>query len=262
MSAPRGFRTLTPYPIVQDVPGMVAFLKRTFGPSQPVEQTFCAVGSAGGYHAEVRIGDCMMMIGGGGPDVSWRGESSPMAFHIYVPDVDAAWARALEAGAASLQAPADQPWHERTANVRDPFGNNWYIATFHGKDFFSDGAPAVQPYLHPAKSGPVVTFLAEAFGAVESGRTTSEDGTILHTQVNIGDAAMELLDATGIYQPMPGMFYLYVPDVDATYRRALDAGAKSVAEPVDHDYGDRCGGVEAFGTKWYIATQRASAAAG
>ena len=79
------------------------------------EETFRAVGSAGGYHAEVRVGDSRMMIGGGGPDVSWFGESHPTAFHIYVPDVDATYHRALAVGAVSLQAPANQPWGERAA---------------------------------------------------------------------------------------------------------------------------------------------------
>ncbi len=254
MSNPRGFRTLTPYPIVQDVPGLIDFLKDTFGPSHTVEETFRAVGSAGGYHCEIRIGDCMMMIGGGGSDVAWKGESQPMAFHIYVPDVDEAYARALVAGATSLAQPTDQPWGERTANVKDPFGNNWYIATFQGENYFSEGAPTIQPVLHPPHSAPVIEFLVRAFGADESGRATSDEGAILHTTIKIGDAAMELIDAAWIYQPMPGMFYLYVPDVDATYRRAIEAGAKSIGEPVDHDYGDRSGGVEAFGNKWYIAT--------
>jgi uncharacterized glyoxalase superfamily protein PhnB len=239
---------------------MIDFLKSVFGPSHLVGETFRAVGSAGGYHSEVRVGDCMMMIGGGGAEVAWRGETRPMAFHIYVPDIDATYARALAAGATSLEPPADQPWGERTANVKDPCGNNWYIATFQGADYFSEGAPTIQPYLHPLKSAPVIEFMVRAFGGNESGRATSDEGVILHTQVGFGDATVELLDAVGGYRPMPSMFYLYVPDVDATYRRALEAGATSIAEPVDHDYGERCGGVEdAFGNKWYIATPLATA---
>jgi PhnB protein len=258
MHVRKGFRTLTPYPIVQDVPGMVSFMKEVFG----AEETFRAVGSAGGYHGEVKVGDCMMMIGGGGPDVSWFGESHPMAFHIYVPDVDATYRRALAAGAVSLQEPANQPWGERTANVKDPSGNNWYIATFQGSNYFSEGAPTLQPYLHPPHSGPVVDFLMRAFGAEETGRATSPEGAILHTTVKIGDAAVEFSDAAGIYGPMPGTFYLYVSDADAVYGRALEAGALSVAEPSHQPYGDRMGGVaDAFGNKWYIATHLAETAA-
>jgi PhnB protein len=231
---------------------MIDFMRDVFG----AEETFRTVGSAGGYHCEVRIGDCMMMVGGGGAEVSWKGESQPMAFHIYVRDTDAAYKRAMVAGAASLQEPADQHWGERTANVKDPFGNNWYIATFQGENYFSEGAPTIQPYLQPVKSGPVVEFLVKAFGAVETGRAESPEGAVLHSTVKIGDAAMEFSDAAGIYQPMPSMFYLYVEDVDAVYRRALDAGATSVSAPVDQSYGDRSGGVrDAFGNIWYIATR-------
>src|SRR5580704_4855871 len=125
MYAPRGFRSLTPYPVVENVSVMIDFMTKVFD----AEQTFRTAAS-GGYHCEARIGDCMMMIGGGGPDISWHGEIRPMAFHIYVPDVDGTYYRALAAGAVSLQEPANQPWGARTANVRDPFGNNWYIATF------------------------------------------------------------------------------------------------------------------------------------
>jgi len=260
VSVPRGFRTLTPYPVVHNVPGMIAFMKEVFGPSHAVEETLRTHGS-GGYHSEVRIGDCMLMIGGGGPDLSWQGQSRPMAFHIYVPDTDEAYARALAAGAASLQPPTTQPWGERTANIKDPFGNNWYIATFQGDNYFSEDAPTLQPYLHPVQSAPVIDFLERAFDARETGRATSPEGAVLHTTVKIGDAAMEFFDADGIYQPMPGMFYLYVPDVDAVYRRALEAGATSISELADHAYGDRSGGVEAFGNKWYIATHSAASAA-
>jgi uncharacterized glyoxalase superfamily protein PhnB len=235
---------------------LIGFLTKVF----QAEETFRAVGSAGGYHCEARIGDCMMMIGGGGSDVSWKGESQPMAFHVYVSDVDAAYNRALAAGAQSLQEPTNQPWGERTANVKDPSGNNWYIATFQGDNYFSEGAPTVQPVLHSTNSAPVIDFLACAFGAEETGRATSPEGKILHTTVKIGDSAMEFIDAEGIYQPMPGMFYLYVPDVDAVYRRALEAGATSISEPADQPYGDRSGGVEdPAGNKWYIATHRATA---
>ena len=60
-----------------------------------------------------------------------------------------------------------------------------------------------------------------------------------------------MTDADGPYQPMASMFYLYVPDVDAVYRRALEAGATSISEPVDQSYGDRSAGVkDAFDNQW------------
>jgi PhnB protein len=248
---PEGFRTLTPYLVAENAVGLIDFVKQVFGG----EEKFRATGSAGGLHCEVRVGDCMLMIGGGGPGLSWRGDTWRGAAHVYVPDTDSVYRRALEAGAVSMQAPADQPWGERTANVRDAAGNHWYIATFKGENYFSEGAPTVQPYLHPLRAEPVIRFLERAFGATETGRYTTPEGVMLHTTLKIGDAAMEMSEADGPYQPMPGMFYLYVPDVDAVYRRALDAGASSISEPVDQSYGDRSGSVkDIFGNQWYIAT--------
>jgi PhnB protein len=245
-------QTVTAYPVVDDVPALITFLGKVFGASEK----FRTVGSAGGYHTEVQIGDTGLMIGGGGPDLAWKGDARPMAFHIYVPDVDATYQLALDAGAQSLQVPTDQEWGERTANVKDPAGNCWYIATFRGENYFSEGAPTVQPFLQPLRSEPVIAFLTSAFGAVEAGRAATPDGVILHTTLRIGNSPMELADASGIYQPMPGMFYLYMPDCDAAYRRAVESGAEAISPPVDQPYGDRTGSVkDVAGNLWYIAAR-------
>ncbi|HWZ57905.1 MAG TPA: VOC family protein [Gemmatimonadaceae bacterium] len=239
-------QTVTAYPVVRDVPALNAFLGDVFGATE----THRAIGSAGGYHTEVRIGDTMVMIGGGGEGVAWTGGARPMAFHIYVPDVDAAYQRALDRGAASLQPPVDQEWGERTANVRDPAGNCWYIATFKGEHYYSDGAPSVQPYLQPVRSEPVIAFLTSAFGATELGRAAAPDGAILHTTLKIGNSAMEMADANGIYQPMPGMFFLSLPDPDAAYRRAVECGAAPTSPtPMARSV------VDVAGNAWYIASK-------
>jgi len=246
-----GFRTLTPYLVARDAAGLIDFVKHVFD----AQEQFRAIGPAGGIHCEVRLGDSMLMIGGGGPGLSWSGNEQPMAFHVYVRDTDAIYQRALHVGSTSLQAPADQPWGERTANVKDPHGNHWYIATFRGENYFSPGAPTVQPYLHPLRADPVIRFLQRAFGAKDLGRYTAPDGVMPHATLKIGDSQMEIGEAQGPYQPMPSMFYLYVPDVDATYRRALEAGAASTSEPVDQPYGDRTAAVkDIFGNQWHIAT--------
>jgi len=248
---PKGYRTVTPYLVAQDADGLIEFVKKTFAG----EQTFRAIGPAGGIHAEVRVGDSMLMIGGGGVGLSWRGDPIPMAFHIYVRDCDATYERALEAGAASIAKPTDQPYGERSASVKDAAGNHWYIARYKGENYKWEGAPDIQPYMHPLRAEPVVGFLKRAFGAEELGRFASPDGVIHHLSMKIGDSHLEMGEAHGPYQPMPGMFYLYVPDCDALCRRALAAGATSIAEPADHPYGDRSGGVkDAFGNQWYIAT--------
>jgi len=248
---PKGYRTVTPYVVAQDAAGLIDFMKKTFD----AEETFRTIGSAGGIHAEVRLGDSMLMIGGGGPGLSWRGDALPQAFHYYVRDCDAIYKRALEHGATSIDEPADQEYGERSASLKDAVGNYWYVATYKGENYKWEGAPDVQPYLHPLRAEPVINFLKRAFGAEELGRHASPDGVIHHASVKIGDSYMEMGEAHGKYQPMPAMFYLYVPDCDAVYRRALTAGATSISEPKDQPYGDRSGGVkDVFGNQWYIST--------
>lgn len=249
---PKGYSTLTTYLVAQDAEGLITFLTKAFG----AEEIFrSGPGSEGGLHCEVKIGDSMLMVGGGGAGMKWRGTPMPSAFHIYVPDCDAAYARALEAGAASIDRPADQLYGERSATVKDAAGNSWYIATYKGESYRSEGAPTLQPYLHPLRAEPVINFLKLAFGAEDLGRYTTPDGVIHHVTLKIGNAHLEMGEAHGPYQPMPTMFYLYVEDCDALYKRALSAGATSISEPRDQPYGDRSGGViDPFGNKWYIAT--------
>jgi PhnB protein len=249
---PKGYSTITPYIVAQDADALIDFMKKTFD----AEELFrSGPGSEGGLHCEVRIGDSMLMVGGGGAGMKWRGTPMPSAFHVYVPDCDTTYARALEAGGASIDKPADQFYGERSATVKDATGNSWYIATYKGESYKWPGAPTVQTSLHPLRAEPVLNFVKRAFGAVELGRHTSPDGVIHHATVKIGTGLIEMGEAHGPYQPMPTMFYLYVPDVDALYRQALQAGGTSISEPTDQSYGDRSGGVtDPFGNKWYIAT--------
>ena len=76
-----------------------------------------------------------------------------------------------------------------------------------------------------------------------------------HAKIRVGTSVVEMGESHGKYPPMPTMFYLYVPDCDAVYHRALAAGATSISEPADQPYGDRSSAVkDAFGNQWYIAT--------
>jgi len=248
---PRGYHTVTPYLVAQDADAVINFVMKTFGG----EETFRAVGSGGGYHCEVRVEDSVLMIGGGGKGLSWKGDSVLGAFHVYVRDCDAAYARALEAGGKSIMAPADQEYGERSASVVDAAGNHWYIATFKKTGYKWEGAPTIQPYLHPLRAEPVISFLKRAFAAEEIGRFASPDGVIHHATVKLGDSYLEMGEAHGPYQPMKSMFYLYVPNVDDVYRTALAVGAKVLQEPAEQPYGDRVGAVtDAFGNQWWIAT--------
>jgi len=247
---PKGFNSVTPYLLVKDAPGLIDFVKQVFG----AEETFRTSASADGMHAEVRLGDSRLMIGGGSEGEPLRGEARPTALHVYVLDTDAAYQRAMKAGAVSIHAPTDHDYGERGASVKDAFGNHWYIATHLGERYTPDGMRTVTPYLQPLRSEPVIAFLRHAFGAEEVARHASPDGVVFHARIRIGDSSIEMADAHGLYQPMPTTFYLYLPNVDAAYRRALEMGAMSTAEPVDQPYGDRNAGVrDVFGNQWNMA---------
>jgi PhnB protein len=248
---PKGYRTVTPYLVAQDGPALLEFTAQAFG----AEETFRTVGTAGGLHAEVRIGDSMLMVGGGIPGREFRSTANAHALHLYVPDCDMVYERAVKAGAASIDAPRDQEYGERSASVKDPAGNFWYIATHKGESYMPKGLNTVNVYMHPLRAEPVIGFLKRAFGAKEIAKYASPDGVVHHAEIRVGDSVVEMGEAHGKYPPMPTMFYLYAPDCDTVYQRALQAGATSIAEPVDHPYGDRSGGVkDVFDNTWYIAT--------
>ena len=82
-----------------------------------------------GFHVEARIGDSMIVIEASDPP---HPSGRPASIYVYVEDVDAAYKRAIAAGAISVAAPEDKPYEERAGGVRDSFGNIWYIATYTG----------------------------------------------------------------------------------------------------------------------------------
>jgi uncharacterized glyoxalase superfamily protein PhnB len=246
---PRGFHRVTPYIVTADGDGMLNFAKNAFG----AEITLRA--ESEGIHGEVRIGDTMLMMGGGIPGKPFKSETKLTALHVYVEDTDTTYRKALEAGATSVGAPQDHEYGERGASVKDPFGNFWYIATQQGDSYIPKGLHNVNVYLHPLRAEPVIGFLKRAFEAEEISKYASPDGVVHHAEIRVGDSVVEMGEAHGPYQPLPSMFYMYVPDCDAVYRRALAAGAKSLHELADQPYGDRNGAVtDPFGNIWYLAT--------
>jgi PhnB protein len=242
---PAGYTTVTPYVTVTDIERLIAFTKDAFG----AVETHRSTTPAGGTHCELRIGDSMLMCGGGAPA---QGREKLNVFHIYVPDVDKAYRQAIESGAESAREPADQPYGERNSGVKDPVGNQWFIATRLSGVPAPEGMRTVTPYLHQENTVEFIEFLKRAFDAREEGVYKGPDGKVMHAAVWVGNAMMEMGDTDVV----PAAFYLYVPDADAAYQQALAAGAKSLYAPVDHPYGDRSGGVEdAWGHTWYIATR-------
>lgn len=116
--------------------------------------------------------------------------------------------------------------------------------------------PALSPYLHVVETARLIDFLVRAFGGVEVGRVTMPDGQIAHARVSLGGSMVML---SLVHPPFPAsaaMLYHYVADVDATYTRALAAGAESVFAPMDTFYGDRLAVVKDFaGNHWSLASR-------
>lgn len=120
-----------------------------------------------------------------------------------------------------------------------------------------EGYHSVTPYLVAERVDNLIDFLKKAFGAVEKHRNLRPDGSIAHAEVRIGDSPIMMGGASEQWKAMPAAFYHYVNDVDAAFKRALDAGGKSLSEPADMFYGDRSGGVvDPSGNIWWLATHK------
>ncbi len=116
--------------------------------------------------------------------------------------------------------------------------------------YIPDGWHSITPRLVVADPAKLVDFISRAFGA------TGEYETTRPSQMRIGDSIV-MVSGAGARKPMPAFLYLYVEDVDATYRRALELGAECVEEPLETPYGDRRAMViDTCGNQWQIATYR------
>ena len=111
----------------------------------------------------------------------------------------------------------------------------------------------VTPYLVVSDADAELAFLKAAFGATELNCQRHPDNTVMHAEITIGDSLVMLGQAGGPWMPRPAALYLWVEDVDATYARALEAGAKSESAPEDKPYGHRNAGViDRNGVTWWI----------
>jgi len=118
-----------------------------------------------------------------------------------------------------------------------------------------EGYRSVTPYLIAQGAAKVLDFVKETFDASEIMRMPGPNGTIGHAEFRIGDSTVMISDGGEQYPPMPCSLYVYVSDVDETYKRALKAGGTSVKEPTDQFYGDRSASVkDSCGNLWGIAT--------
>lgn len=119
---PAGYPRVMPYLIVDDPQQLLDFGVQAFG-AEVTERMEAPDGSV--QHAEIRIGDSVIMMGPARPEVP----AMPAMLYVYVEDCDADYTRALDAGGTSHQEPDDMPYGDRTAAVKDMCGNFWYLAT-------------------------------------------------------------------------------------------------------------------------------------
>lgn len=119
---PDGYHTVTPYLTVSDLPRLVQFIIDAFG-GTPSEMVPDAQGQV--RHAEVRIGDSVVMIGQ--EREQWK--ARPGALYLYVENTEETYRKAMAAGGKSLMEPAKQFYGDINAGVEDPMKNWWWIAT-------------------------------------------------------------------------------------------------------------------------------------
>jgi len=114
----------------------------------------------------------------------------------------------------------------------------------------------VSPYLIVNGANDTINFLKRVFSAIELRRFPDAAGKIMHAEVRIDDTVVMIADGGEGWPPIPSYVHIYVADVDATYKRALEVGATSVQAPVKKEDEDKRGGVkDAGGTTWWIATK-------
>jgi PhnB protein len=135
---PEGYHTVTPYLVIQGASRAIDFYKKAFGAVETVR-----MGGPDGKvgHAEIKIGDSMVMLADEHPDMGYRGPKAyggtPVSLVLYVEDVDSMFPRAIAAGAKELRPLKDQFYGDRSGTLEDPFGHVWTIGT-HKEDVAPD----------------------------------------------------------------------------------------------------------------------------
>jgi uncharacterized glyoxalase superfamily protein PhnB len=116
-----------------------------------------------------------------------------------------------------------------------------------------EGLHTVTPYLVVNGAQKQIEFLERVFDAAEALRSTGPDGAIMHAEVRIGDSTIMIGEANENAKARRATCYLYVDDVDRSYRRGIEAGAKSLSQPEDKPYGERNAGFEdPWGNYWWV----------
>jgi uncharacterized glyoxalase superfamily protein PhnB len=131
---PDGFHTITPYLMIEGAADAIEFYKKAFGATELFRMP--EKGGKRLMHAEIRIGDSIIMLGDVFPEFG-HGDATSNGLHLYVTDVDTVFKQAIAAGATEVMPIADMFWGDRYGKLRDPFGQNWSLAT-HIRDLSPD----------------------------------------------------------------------------------------------------------------------------
>ena len=127
---PEGYRTVTPYLIIRDAARAIEFYVKAFGAKEVMRMPLPDGKLA---HAEIQIGDSMIMMADENPEWGARSpqalNGTPVGVFLYVPDVDATFQRAVDAGATPTMPPSDMFWGDRYGKLKDPFGHEWSVGT-------------------------------------------------------------------------------------------------------------------------------------
>ena len=127
---PDGYPHITPYLIVDGASAAIEFYREVLGATERMRMP--APGDKIG-HAELEIGESLIMLADEHPDVDARGPKSvggtPVMLHVYVDDADTVFGRAVEAGARALRPVEDKFYGDRAGEFEDPFGHRWSVAT-------------------------------------------------------------------------------------------------------------------------------------
>jgi PhnB protein len=127
---PKGYRTVTPYLIVKGAADAIEFYKRAFGATEMLRMAD-SQGRVG--HAEIKIGDSVIMLADEQPSMGYRGPrtlgGSSVSILLYLEDVDRVFERAVKAGGRALRPVTDQFYGDRSGTLEDPFGHVWTVAT-------------------------------------------------------------------------------------------------------------------------------------
>jgi PhnB protein len=126
---PEGYHSVTPYLIIDGAAEAIRFYEEAFGAAEVLRMPM----GDRIAHAVIKIGDSHVMISDEWQDMGFLGPvkrgGTTVSLMVYVPDVDSAFARALEAGATEERPPEDQFWGDRMGTLLDPFGHRWTLAT-------------------------------------------------------------------------------------------------------------------------------------